>query len=482
VAFFVAVSAVFAAGAVFHATGRGASPSLLRRAWRCRWPGRDRLVRLAYLYEMPTTTALLPPAAEYGYVGYPLYATLLGGAVAGMGVGAIAPARRIESLAVAVPVLQRRLASASMLLYAIFTMIVTWRLDASPSGPDPRLRAARPEGAASSGRRDLDCPGWPAPTTSCSSRLLRVRQSRRLRLLRARAGPARAVRPALGVRGEVRVVHTVPPPRSAGARRCSRRTWRRCWRRAGRREHHRPLQRGLDARLLATREASLRPRWTRRSAPGRSGRWSRSGAAPRHAGGRVLQRHARAAAPQGPLPLDHVHHPGGPAPHPRRPSAGPRLPPSCLAGPPGGAGGEPAPRRLRERPAPDHRGVPRPVGSERDLLAQITPAAMDVFNASTQDRPACATGAWWLRRARPPPLVLSSASTRTRRRPTRSTSAPPDRIALPARPCPAAHRAQADALRNAYGRIRTARPRRDGADAVAGLGDVVAAVWATTTT
>jgi hypothetical protein len=30
-----------------------------------------------------------------------------------------------------VPLLQRRLASASMVLYAIFSMIVTWRLDAS---------------------------------------------------------------------------------------------------------------------------------------------------------------------------------------------------------------------------------------------------------------------------------------------------------------------------------------------------------------
>jgi hypothetical protein len=133
VAFFVAVSAVLATGAVFHTTGRGGVPFAVAA-------GLALPVALAgivsfvspYLYEIPThhcPFCLLQ--REYGYVGYPLYAALLGGAVTGMGVGAIAPARRIESLAAAVPVLQRRLAAASMLLYAIFTMIVTWRIDAS---------------------------------------------------------------------------------------------------------------------------------------------------------------------------------------------------------------------------------------------------------------------------------------------------------------------------------------------------------------
>ena len=133
VAFFVAVSAVLASGAVFYATGRGSAPFAVAAglALPVALVGIVSFVS-PYLYEMPThhcPFCLLQ--REYGYVGYPLYATLLGGAVTGMGVGAIAPARRIESLAVAVPVLQRRLACASMVLYAIFTMIVTWRLDAS---------------------------------------------------------------------------------------------------------------------------------------------------------------------------------------------------------------------------------------------------------------------------------------------------------------------------------------------------------------
>lgn len=133
VAFVAAVTAVLAAGAVFQATGRGGVPFAVAAALALPVA----LVGIVsfvspYLHGLPThhcPFCLLQ--REYGWVGYPLYATLLGGAVTGMGVGAIAPARRMESLATAVPVLQRRLASASMVLYAIFTMIVTWRIDAS---------------------------------------------------------------------------------------------------------------------------------------------------------------------------------------------------------------------------------------------------------------------------------------------------------------------------------------------------------------
>ncbi|HSN90076.1 MAG TPA: hypothetical protein VLS93_02510 [Anaeromyxobacteraceae bacterium] len=133
VAFFAAIAAVLAAGAVFQATGRGgvffAAAAAL--ALPVALFGIVSFVS-PYLYGTPThhcPFCLLQ--REHGYVGYPLYATLLGGAVTGMGVGALAPARRVASLAEAVPALQRRLASASMVLYALFTMIVTWRIDAS---------------------------------------------------------------------------------------------------------------------------------------------------------------------------------------------------------------------------------------------------------------------------------------------------------------------------------------------------------------
>ena len=85
-----------------------------------------------YVYELPTHRCpfcLLH--AEYGWIGYPLYAALLGGAVAGMGVGALVPARRIPSLSAAVPALQRRLALAAAVLFAAFAALVTWKVLAS---------------------------------------------------------------------------------------------------------------------------------------------------------------------------------------------------------------------------------------------------------------------------------------------------------------------------------------------------------------
>jgi hypothetical protein len=131
--FFAAVAAVLAIGAVFHATGRG-GPAFALAAGLALPVALAGIVSFVspHLYELPThhcPFCLLQ--REYGYVGYPLYATLLGGAVTGMGVGAIAPARRRESLSAAVPVLQRRLAAVSMSLFAAFAMIVTWGMNAS---------------------------------------------------------------------------------------------------------------------------------------------------------------------------------------------------------------------------------------------------------------------------------------------------------------------------------------------------------------
>jgi hypothetical protein len=133
VIFLAALAAVLATGAVFHTTGRGGVVFAVAA-------GLALPVALAgivsfvspFLYELPTHHCpFCILQREYGYVGYPLYATLLGGAVAGMAVGAVAPARRIESLSLSVPVLQRRLAALSMLLYAAFAMIVAWGMNAS---------------------------------------------------------------------------------------------------------------------------------------------------------------------------------------------------------------------------------------------------------------------------------------------------------------------------------------------------------------
>jgi hypothetical protein len=67
-----------------------------------------------YVYELPThhcPFCLLQ--REYGYVGYPLYAALLAGAVAGMGAGMLSAFRNVASLREEVPALQRQLAAVA---------------------------------------------------------------------------------------------------------------------------------------------------------------------------------------------------------------------------------------------------------------------------------------------------------------------------------------------------------------------------------
>jgi hypothetical protein len=73
-----------------------------------------------YYYELPTHHCpFCILQKEYGYVGYPLYITLLGGAITGMGVGVLMPFRKIGSLSETLPSLQKRLALISSILYVI---------------------------------------------------------------------------------------------------------------------------------------------------------------------------------------------------------------------------------------------------------------------------------------------------------------------------------------------------------------------------
>jgi hypothetical protein len=82
-----------------------------------------------YYYELPTHHCpFCILQKEYGYAGYLLYATLLGGAIAGMGVGALMPFRKIESLSEIIPSIQRKLALVAVALYLIFTIMVTHRM------------------------------------------------------------------------------------------------------------------------------------------------------------------------------------------------------------------------------------------------------------------------------------------------------------------------------------------------------------------
>ncbi len=80
-----------------------------------------------YIYEMPSHHCpFCILQKEYNYIGYPLYASLLLGAVTGMGVGVLMPFRNRTSLAATLPGFQRRLALTSVLSWLLFTIIATW--------------------------------------------------------------------------------------------------------------------------------------------------------------------------------------------------------------------------------------------------------------------------------------------------------------------------------------------------------------------
>lgn len=82
-----------------------------------------------YFYELPSHHCpFCILQKEYGYIGYALYATLLGGAVSGLGVGALMPFSACESLSRVIPAIQRRLTAMTLILYLLFTLIVSWRM------------------------------------------------------------------------------------------------------------------------------------------------------------------------------------------------------------------------------------------------------------------------------------------------------------------------------------------------------------------
>ena len=78
-----------------------------------------------YIYELPTHHCPFDILqAEYHFVGYPLYAGLLGSTVCGVGVGIIMPFKSIQSLVRVVPSVQRGLTLTSLILSTIFLGIV----------------------------------------------------------------------------------------------------------------------------------------------------------------------------------------------------------------------------------------------------------------------------------------------------------------------------------------------------------------------
>ena len=83
----------------------------------------------SYIYELPTHHCpFCMLQKEYGYIGYLVYTTLLGGAVTGLSVGVLMPFRHIESLRETLPSVQRKLALTASTLFLVFAAIVTVRI------------------------------------------------------------------------------------------------------------------------------------------------------------------------------------------------------------------------------------------------------------------------------------------------------------------------------------------------------------------
>jgi hypothetical protein len=86
-----------------------------------------------YFYELPSHHCpFCILQKEYHYIGYALYATLLGGTVGGLGVGALMPFAGCASLSGITPGIQRRLAVMALVLFLMFTLIVVVRMFTTP--------------------------------------------------------------------------------------------------------------------------------------------------------------------------------------------------------------------------------------------------------------------------------------------------------------------------------------------------------------
>ena len=130
IAFYASVALTFLSGWYFYATGRAGY--LFSAA-----AGATSLIAVSsifsflsiYIYELPTHHCpFCILQKEYGYIGYPLYAALLGGAVSGTGAGALMPFRKVESLKQVIPALQKRLCAAALLCYALLAALATYKV------------------------------------------------------------------------------------------------------------------------------------------------------------------------------------------------------------------------------------------------------------------------------------------------------------------------------------------------------------------
>ena len=128
VAFYAVVAALLVAGTWFRRRGSGgylvAGLSVL--AFLTSIAALISFISL-YIYELPThhcPFCLLQ--GEYHFIGYPLYALLFGGVIAGLALGVLHYRRQTPSLASVLPPLTARLSLAAMVCFGLFMAISTY--------------------------------------------------------------------------------------------------------------------------------------------------------------------------------------------------------------------------------------------------------------------------------------------------------------------------------------------------------------------
>ena len=128
VAFYLSVTLTVASGAYFYRKARGGYLFSSLSAVTLIVSFASILSFISpYFYELPTHHCpFCILQREYGYIGYPLYIMLFGGGILGMGTGVLMPFRKIQSLCETVPSIQKRLAFISVILFLLFTAVVTF--------------------------------------------------------------------------------------------------------------------------------------------------------------------------------------------------------------------------------------------------------------------------------------------------------------------------------------------------------------------
>jgi hypothetical protein len=132
-AFYLSVTLTVSSGAYFYRKGRGGYLFSSMSAITLIVSFASILSFISpYFYELPTHHCpFCILQREYGYIGYPLYIMLFGGGISGMGTGVLMPFRGIKSLCEMVPSIQQRLTFISVILFLLFTAVVTFGMISS---------------------------------------------------------------------------------------------------------------------------------------------------------------------------------------------------------------------------------------------------------------------------------------------------------------------------------------------------------------